>query len=157
MNWILAFFGMYTANDLVLNMEENKSMHLWNQMLIWLIFRLYSSNTIKRYGLNEICTFNFPQRIKLNQFRIQITQDYSKINLVHIKLWRIFSQILLLNSVTCFFLYNTWFFFFIFEGQVGQSVGHQFVTRGVGSFDLVSFVTGTSSLKMEKVKYIRLE
>ena len=78
MNWIrliLAFFGMYTANDLVLNMEENKSMHLWNQMLIWLIFRPYFSNTIKRYGLKY---FQFPLPAK-NQIESVQNADHKRL------------------------------------------------------------------------------
>ena len=132
-------------------------MHLWNQMLIWLIFRPYSSNTIKWYGLKY---FQFPLPAK-NQIESVQNTDHTRLQQNKSGPYKIvenfFPNIFTKFSNLFFFCTIPDFFFFIFEGQVGQSVGHQFVTRGVGSFDLVSFVTGTSSLKMEKVKYIRLE
>ena len=79
MNWfhlILAFFGMYyTANDFGIEYGKNQSMHLWYQMLIWLIFRPYSSNTIKRYGLKY---FQFPLPAK-NQIESVQNADHKRL------------------------------------------------------------------------------
>ena len=126
-------------------------------MLIWLIFRPYSSNTIKRYGLKY---FQFPLPAK-NQIESVQNADHKRLQRNKSGSYKIvenfFPNISTKSSTNLFFCTIPDFFSSSFEGQVGQSIGHQFVTRGVGSFDLVSFVTGTSSLKMEKVKYIRLE
>ena len=144
---------------LVLNMEKNQSMHLWNQMLIWLIFRPYSSKAIKRYGLKY---FQFPLPAK-NQIESVQNADHKRLQRNKSGFYKIvetfFPNIFTKSPVhtNLFFVQYLIFFSPSLEGQVGQSVGHQFVTRGLGSFDLVSFVTWTSSLKMEKAKYIRLK
>ena len=71
---ILAFFTLPMI--LVLNMEEIRvGMHLWNQMLIWLIFRPYSSNTIKRYGLKYF-QFHLPAK---NQIESVQNADHKRL------------------------------------------------------------------------------
>ena len=137
-----------------IHMEEKKCMHLWNQMLIWLIFRPYSSKAIKRYGLKY---FQFPLPAK-NQIESVQNADHKRLQRNKSGFYKIvetfFPNIFTKSPVhtNLFFVQYLIFFSPSPEGQVGQSVGHQFVTRGLGSFDLVSFVTWTSSLKMEKVK-----
>ena len=160
MNWfhlILAFFGMY--NDFSIE-------YIWKKRSVCIVetkcwfgwFFVHIPQEQSKDMVWNTFNFPFPQRIKLNQFRMQITKDYRQRNksgsykIVENFFPKYFYKI---SSTNLFFCTIPDFFSPSLEGQVGQSVGHQFVTRGVGSFDLVSFVTGTSSLKMEKVKYIR--
>ena len=117
MNWfhfILAFFGMYTTNDFSIEyIWKKRSVCIFETKCWFGWFFVHIPQKQSKDMVWNTFNFHFPQRIKLNQFRMQITKDYSEINLAFIKLWRLFFQIFLLNLqyiLTCF-LYNTWFFF----------------------------------------------
>ena len=119
MNWfhfILAFFGMYTTNDFSIEyIWKKRSVCIFETKCWFGWFFVHIPQKQSKDMVWNTFNFPFPQRIKLNQFRMQITKDYSEINLAFIKLWRLFFQIFLLNLqyiLTCF-LYNTWFFFSI--------------------------------------------